>query len=239
MYETLDIPTSSSRPWVYANFVMTLDGKTAVGSLQKSYWPIGSTVDFEAMRHLRMQADLLVHGRKTACFYPTLHRLRVPSFQEARRAHGRDPHLAYAVVSEQAHDELIPFVATQAGIPTYLIATETSSVSAALERCTTVARIGQTRLDVRCFLDWCWERGYKRVLLEGGAQLFQAFLEAGCVDDLFLTVTPTFIGGVPGQTKSLLEHGLFPPEQLPRGRLISCQSVDGEVFLRYRFSDLV
>ncbi len=106
MYETLDIPTSSSRPWVYANFVMTLDGKTAVGSLQKSYWPIGSTVDFEAMRHLRMQADLLVHGRKTACFYPTLHRLRVPSFQEARRAHGRDPHLAYAVVSEQARDEL-------------------------------------------------------------------------------------------------------------------------------------
>ena len=53
---------------------------------------------------------------------------------------------------------------------------------------------GDTAVDVRSAVDALHERGHRRILSEAGPRLFASMLDAGVVDDLFLTVSPLLAG---------------------------------------------
>lgn len=237
MYEHLVFPRPQHRPWVYANAVMTLDGKVAVGALNDGYWPLGSQADFTTMMVLRAQADLLVHGRKTAMVYRALSRLEHPDFQAQRRKAKKDPALPYAVFSSHRASSLVPFLSSTS-IPTYLVS-QHKTLPTPLRGVTTLVPCGKKRAEtVKRFLTWSQEQGHKQILLEGGPMLMQSFVEEGCLDELFLTIAPKLVGGAPHITKTLLDDGVFAPNLVRRGRLISCTPVADEIFLRYRFTDV-
>jgi GTP cyclohydrolase II len=62
-----------------------------------------------------------------------------------------------------------------------------------------VVRLGVEDFEPRRILDLLAERGWPRVLIEGGGRTVSRFLEAGCVDRLFLTSVPVLLGeGVRG-----------------------------------------
>ena len=69
-------------------------------------------------------------------------------------------------------------------------------------------------------------RGVRTLLLEGGAGVLGPFLAAGVVDELFVTLCPRLLGA-----------GLSVVPDLPglpaTMRLLSCEAVGDEVFLRY------
>jgi riboflavin biosynthesis pyrimidine reductase len=54
---------------------------------------------------------------------------------------------------------------------------------------------GEESLDVRSMLEELAKRGLQRVLCEGGPTLFGALLEADCVDELCLTISPQIEAG--------------------------------------------
>ena len=70
-------------------------------------------------------------------------------------------------------------------------------------------------------------RGYTTVVLAGGARTYRAFLTAGLVDELWLTIEPVAFG---------MGIGLFGNEPLAvRFTLLECQRLgDNSVHLRYR-----
>lgn len=74
--------------------------------------------------------------------------------------------------------------------------------------------------------------GVKRLVCEGGAQVFRALLSAGLVDELHLTLSPHIFGGLKTPTLTGIA-GDFLPRSIP-GRLRSMEVIDGECFLRYR-----
>ncbi|MBC6907021.1 GTP cyclohydrolase [Saccharophagus sp. K07] len=51
------------------------------------------------------------------------------------------------------------------------------------------------RVCLKHALEFLYERGIKRLMVEGGAQIITSFLQAGLVDALVLTICPRFIGG--------------------------------------------
>jgi riboflavin-specific deaminase-like protein len=76
------------------------------------------------------------------------------------------------------------------------------------------------------------EYGVKRLVCEGGGQIFRALLEAGLVDELHVTLCPRIFGGIQAPTLTG-RAGDFLPKSVPLS-LRKMDVVDGECFLQYR-----
>jgi riboflavin-specific deaminase-like protein len=76
------------------------------------------------------------------------------------------------------------------------------------------------------------EYAVKRLVCEGGSQIFRALLSAGCIDELHLTLAPRIFGGRAAPTLTGLP-GHFLASSTPL-RLRSMEIIDGECFLRFR-----
>ena len=79
---------------------------------------------------------------------------------------------------------------------------------------------------------WLTEKGYKRILVEGGPTLLGSFLKEGLMDEIYLTISPKIYGNETGKTLTLVEGILFKPNQV-KLKLISVKEIGDEVFLRY------
>ena len=74
--------------------------------------------------------------------------------------------------------------------------------------------------------------GVKRLVCEGGAQIFRALLTAGLVDELHATLCPRLFGGEKAPTITGLP-GAFLPSSVPLV-LKNTEVIGGECFVRYR-----
>ena len=73
--------------------------------------------------------------------------------------------------------------------------------------------------------------GVARLLVEGGGELNWSFVEAGLVDELYLTVAPCILGGRAAPTP-VDGEGLAMDARL-RLRLVSVDSHGEELYCRY------
>jgi riboflavin biosynthesis pyrimidine reductase len=76
--------------------------------------------------------------------------------------------------------------------------------------------------------------GTHSILSEGGPQVLAQLLDAGAVDELFLTLAPSICGRSGHDRLGLVEGLSFDPSALPRLRLLSVRQSGDELFLRYR-----
>ena len=74
--------------------------------------------------------------------------------------------------------------------------------------------------------------GVRRLVCEGGAQIFRALLAAGLVDELHVTLCPRIFGGEKAPTLTGIP-GAFLPASVPL-ILKKMEVIEGECFLRYR-----
>jgi riboflavin biosynthesis pyrimidine reductase len=98
-----------------------------------------------------------------------------------------------------------------------------------------VAEIGETGpIDVGAMMALLRDRGYRRILTEGGPHLMGKLLEARAVDELFLTVSPVVAGGGQHESRPTLAAGvdLIPAVDV-RARLRSVRRSESYLFLRY------
>ena len=78
------------------------------------------------------------------------------------------------------------------------------------------------------------EFGVKLVLHEGGPALFGDFVAGGCVDEIFLTVSPQFAGRDGERPRpGVIAGTAFPPETAPWLRLVSVKHSADHLYLRY------
>ncbi len=75
----------------------------------------------------------------------------------------------------------------------------------------------------------CAARGIRALLSEGGPSLLHGFLAAGCIDELFLTLTP-MITGDDAET-AIVAGGRLP--DIARWQLRWVLRHEQELFLRY------
>jgi riboflavin-specific deaminase-like protein len=60
-----------------------------------------------------------------------------------------------------------------------------------------------------------WQAGIRSVMVEGGAQVITAFLQARWVDAMVITIAPVLVGGIKG-VEGLLSQELGKPDGFPR-----------------------
>jgi riboflavin biosynthesis pyrimidine reductase len=214
----------TARPFTYVNMIATADGRAALDGHTTT---LGDEADLEMLLELRTLADAVLIGPGTlrAEGYDTL--VRAPE-RRARRVAAGQPETPVAVLLSRSLD--LPWDAGlfAAADQPVLIYTgpgdaEPPAVAAPVE----LVRLSDPApaaalADLRA-------RGIAALLCEGGPTLNRALLEAGLVDELFLTLAPLLTGDED-------EPSIVAGGRLPASAGLSLRWVlrrEDELFLRY------
>jgi 2,5-diamino-6-(ribosylamino)-4(3H)-pyrimidinone 5'-phosphate reductase len=223
---------NTDRPQVSINMAMSVDGK--ISTYRRETFSLGSAEDRYMMDVLRAKADAVVVGAHTLEFDGWAMRIRYRDIQRKRIKKGRAPNPLNVVLSTDlslpAKREFFTHPDTEK-----LIITTRSATPARLRRFERLAEIivlPRKRIRPGDALAVLWDRGVKRVLVEGGATLNFSFFQAELVDEVFITVTPRILGGSTAPT--VVDGKGFLSGAHPRLELVSSRRRGNEVFLRYR-----
>ncbi|MEE3850513.1 pyrimidine reductase family protein [Gordonia sp. LSe1-13] len=220
-------PPCLPRPCVRANMVSSIDGAVTVDGRSGG---LGGPGDKMVFRVLRALADVVLVGASTA----VTEGYRQPSPDDAfatdREAREQSPAPALALLSRSLSipDDYPPL----ANADTIVLTCESAPAdrrSALADAGATLIDCGADTVDVHTVMDVCAERGWIRVLSEGGPSLLGALVAADVLDELCVTTSPTLVGGDAGR---IIGHD--GPADLRRMRPESfITDDDGFVFTRW------
>jgi riboflavin-specific deaminase-like protein len=214
------------RPFVYTNFVLTLDGRA---TLMGRSGPIGSEADTAMLVALRTRADAVMIGAGTMRVERYGRLVPDPAKRERREREGL-PHDPLCVIVSGRLD--LPWDAElfTCGHGRVLICTRSDAEPP--ETATTVRLLRHEHgVDLPALLRHLRsERGVRALLCEGGPRLHAQLIGAGLVDELFVTHAPKLAGGE-GPT---LAMGLSEAERPLELSWLLHEEGTGELFARYR-----
>lgn len=224
---------------VYANFVSSIDGVAAIGGVEMSSAAIsgGASADRFIMALLRAVADAVVVGAGTVREHAG------PWTAEKAFPPGAESFSRLRVGISVSESPTLVVVTASGDLPAehpaladaIVVTTSAGARSLAEARVGEVIDVGDAdRVDGAVAIDYLRERGYQRMLTEGGPRLMGAMLEASAVDQLFLTISPKLIGGGPERPPLTDETDLL--EREVGARLLSIRRSDDYLFLRYGLS---
>lgn len=211
------------RPYLFMNFVESADGRaTREGSSRE----LGSDADLQMLLGLREIADAVLVGPGT---------IRVEGYG---RLVGNAERRARRVAAGQAADPPlvtfarrfdVPWQASLFQAPEQPVLIYTATGGDVPEVAAPVEVVVLQPYSSAAALADLRRRGVRALLSEGGPTLFRGLLDAGLVDELFLTLSPELVGGD--------ERRVIPGPPLDPAVELDLQWVlqaGGEIFLRYR-----
>ena len=179
-------------PYVILKSAVTLDGQTAT-STGDSQW-ISNALSREEVHRLRDRVDAIMVGIGTVLSDNPRLTTRLPGGRDPQRiivdSHLRTPPEAALLHLDSSASTLIAHLA-EAPV-------ERSQRLAANDAELLVTAACAGHVDLHDLLLQLGRRGLQSILLEGGAQLNAAFLQAGLVDRMMIFVAPKVIGGSGG-----------------------------------------
>ncbi|MEI9893944.1 MAG: dihydrofolate reductase family protein [Chthoniobacter sp.] len=227
------MPTrSSSRPFVTANFAMTWDGRISTRNGTPANF--SSPRDKRRLVEIRAECDAILASARTIAADnmtmglpdPALRATRMDRHQSAYPLRvlltnsGRiDPALR---LFEKTFSPIVIFSTTR--MPSAVRQALTAQADLWLHDAATV-NLAEMLTTLRT------EYAVKRLVCEGGSQVFRALLTAGLIDELHLTLSPRIFGGHAAPTLTSIAEEYLP--QSTELRLRSMEVVEGECFLRY------
>lgn len=224
----LDDRAPDDRPYVVANMVSSLDGRASIAGATNN---LGDEADAAVFAALRERVDAILAGTPTlrAERYGAL--ARSPESRARRRATGLAER-PLAVVISRSGTLPLDIGLFQDPASEVVLYTAASGGAHPVGAHVDVVRLGPGRLSPATALaDLRRRRGVRVLLCEGGPTLLGALIGDGLVDELFLTVAPTIVGGVEPQIMGQAAiSGSRPAE------LIWALEHRGSLMLRYRLA---
>lgn len=247
--------TATSRPFVIANFVSTLDGVVSYGIEGQSG---GSTIsvsdpaDRFIMGLLRASVDAVMVGARTLqtvsakslwtpeYTYPdkghcyaeyrvnTLHKAKYPLLVIVSGSGQLE--LKRAIFQTPAMRTLV--ITTSAGRDELTRRGAAASISVEIH----VLNSNNGSIAPQSILHLLQSQfGVKTLLHEGGPAFFGQFLAAEAVDEFFLTLSPQIAGRTSNANRPGVVQGVeFDPDSAPRFRMVSVKEKAAYLYLRYR-----
>jgi riboflavin-specific deaminase-like protein len=219
----------ANRPYLALNMVSTVDGRAAVAGRAAG---IGTATDRLLMRQLRARADAVMVGVGTLraeALTPT-----VPEgYVAVRLARGQSAQPLGVLVSNSAR---LPLERRYFGRADFARMLVTSAAGAAAVAPAALAGLrlavaGEHAVDLPAALGILRaELGVRWLLCEGGPTLNHGLLDAGLVDELFLTLAPKLVGGV---EPTIVRGAHLLADQGVGLRLLTLHTDGNELYLRY------
>ena len=224
-----------SRPFVFINMAMTVDGKIATANRVVSSF--GSRRDLEHLYELRATADAVMAGARTIDLNPVLLGPGGEKFKKLRRRNGLSEYSVRIIVSGSGTVDPAAAIFRHRFSPILLLTTQRASrkkLSQLRHLIDEVIVCGEEEIDFAGALHCLrTEWKVKRLLCEGGGELNAALFRAGLVDELHLTICPKIIGGRNAPTVAEGE-GVRNLIDAARLKLKSHQRIGDELFCVFR-----
>jgi riboflavin-specific deaminase-like protein len=214
---------------VFSNLATSLDGKIATAS--REFFALGTPEDRRVMQVLRKKSDVVFFGAST------LRAFRKPCIVYGPEARGLRKQPANAVLSSTLEGlspdwpffkssafERILFVSAAAP-KARLARFEDSCEIVVLKKAT--PRLSTAR---QC-LQALEQRGYRKVLVEGGGGVMWDFCRENLIDEYYVTLTPRILGGTEAPT--LVDGEGFVPRDSLNLKLKACRRKGDELYLVY------
>lgn len=226
------------RPFVTANFAITLDGRISTRNRTPS--DFSSPTDKRRFAEIRAEADAVLVGATTVAADRMTMGVSRPDLQEKRKAAGKPIHPLRVIVSGSgAVDASLPVFAKDFS-PILLFSTTRMSAeqqTALSPLCALHLYDSETVSLAHMLATLHEDHGVKKVVCEGGARLLRSLLEQDLLDEIHLTLCPRVFGGVGAPTLTGMEEGNAAPgaflTQSTRLTIQSMETSEGECFLRY------
>jgi riboflavin biosynthesis pyrimidine reductase len=227
LYTSLNLSRQAGddRPYIVCNFVSSADGKATANGRTAG---LGGEGDREVFHLLRTQVDALLAGTETMRIERYGLPVRADRLSEIRVAEGRAPQPLSVLISrsgnvpfeiplfDDASAHVVLYAPASAVVPACVAPVTHHEIPDGDDNLAGIMRSLRRDHDVRS------------LLCEGGPILFNSLLREGLVDELFLTLAPTVVGGG--------ELGITtgaPLHELQAMELVWVLECDGSLFLRY------
>ena len=224
---------SRKRPFVTANFALTWDGR--ISTRRGTPADFSSKTDKRRLVEIRARCDAVLVSAKTAAADNMSMGLPDAALRATRSARGQRAYPLRVLLTNSGRIDPALRLFTKTFSPVVIFSTTrmpapTRTALAAqadlwLHESASVnlpAMLAILRADY----------GVRRLVCEGGAQIFRALLAAGLIDELHVTLCPRVFGGEKAPTLTGLP-GAFLPASVPL-TLKKMEVIGGECFLRYR-----
>jgi len=252
LYGCLRMPLPRADPYVFSNFVTTLDGVVSLNI--KGHASGGDISGFSAqdrmvMGLLRAVADVVIVGAGTlatdrrhvwtaAAIFPAL----AEEYRLLREAMGQQGPPCNVIVSGSGQIDLRLPVFTSGKVKALILTTTAGAKflreqraadsveiralhgkAATISASAILAEVGRMRLG-------------RRILVEGGPRLLGDFYAEGLLDEQFLTLAPQIAGRDAGDRRlSLVMGKAFAPDDSLWGTVTDVRRGGSHLFLRYAF----
>jgi riboflavin biosynthesis pyrimidine reductase len=213
--------------------VASADGAASAAGLSAGLQTPGDNRVFAALRDL---ADVIIAGAGTVLAEGYSPMRDVPTRRGVRARFGLAPVAPIAVLSRSLRfDPAQPLFDGSATARTLVLtcAAADRHARAVLSRTCDVLDCGETSVEPGLARTALQQRGFRRILGEGGPTVLSSFAAAGELDELCLSVTPLLAGPA---APRILTGTPWPAAPLPL-RLTGILEEDGALFLRYRAVD--
>lgn len=209
--------------------VSSADGAVAVDGLSGG---LGGPADLRALSQLRGANDVSVVGAGTIRDEGYVPLTGTAERRADRAARGLRPVPRLAIVTATGRlDPSLPVFGDPAEPPIVLTsrAADADRLTAIEDRAE-IHVLADRELTAEVIVSSLAELGLHRVLCEGGPRLNQAMLAGGQLDEIFLTLAPTLVGGPVARIIGGDVEVATPLE------LVSVYESEGDLLLRYRRS---
>jgi riboflavin biosynthesis pyrimidine reductase len=236
LYLDLTFPAPpAGRPYVIINMVGSLDGKAVIETSEKG---LGSPEDQDRMQELRAHADAVLNGAGTMRESGASSRLRDPELVAWRHAHGKRTDFPLGcLVTTRADFPLQGAYFDGSGVEAVIFASAITP-----ERAREIEARGPRVVPIRSGPDGLTDmltylrrgRDVQLLVVEGGPTTNAELIRLNAVDEFFLTLSPTLVGG--RDTITILEgRDAFTLQTVRRCALRSVVANDAtnELYLRY------
>lgn len=220
------------RPFVYINMAATVDGK--ITSAAREYPRFASEHDRKNMDILRARADAILVGAGTIRADDPSLLVRDAGMREYRKSLGKPKGpMKVVVTAGAALGTHYRFFNEDDGGERLVATVEEAPQEnlAAFEGKAEVLKMGSGAVDLPALLAELKRRGIEKLLAEGGGEMNWQLIEAGVVDELFITVAPSLLGGR-GAPTAVEGEGFAMAGQV-RMRLLELRREGDEIFCRY------
>ncbi|MFC7363454.1 RibD family protein [Nocardioides astragali] len=221
------------RPYTILSCSISLDGY--LGGATEERLVLSNDADLDRVDRVRAECDAILVGAGTVRDDNPRLLVRDPALRERRRARGLPESPAKVTMTRHAHlDAASNFFAT--GDSEKIVYCTSASVAAARSRLARVATVvdGGQQVEVGRLTEDLYDRGVRRLMVEGGGRVHTQFLTSAAADELHLVVAPFFVGT--SQARRFVGDGAFPWNPGHRARLAETRQIGDVVLLRYALS---
>ena len=219
------------RPFVFINAAMSADGK--ISTVERVQTRISGSNDRDRVDALKAGSDAIMVGIGTVLADNPSLTVKSKKRREDRQRAEKDEYPMRIVVDSSARTPIDAEILNK-GSGKRIIAVSKRAIIADVDRLSEKAEIivcGREEVDLKKLLDLLWQRGVKRLMVEGGATLNWSLVSQGLVDEICTYIGNIIIGGEHAPT---LVDGTGFVTDMAKLELLSAEKMDKGIILQWR-----